>query len=162
MLRTAFLSAQWPGTHHSNLLNLMVFKPQFSPGLCDEGGGWGARWGALSLTLLPRALPLLPTSRESQECHPPSSLPLPFTPSQPWGGGEETGWREQVSGGGEQARAPEGCGEEQSQGSEGRVTGQIGQMRRGLTDLTAQASHQPGLTRTKSLGRGGYVTGYRE
>ena len=60
-----------------------------------------------------------------------------------------------MSGGGEQARAPEGRGEEQSQGSEGRVTGQIGQMRRGLTDLTAQASHQPGLTRTKSPGEGG-------
>lgn len=69
-------------------------------------GGRGVRWGALSLTLLRGALPLFPSSRESQECHPPSSLPLPFTPSQPWGGGEEdqTGGT-QVSGGGEQTRA---------------------------------------------------------
>lgn len=63
---------------------------------------------------------------------------------------------------GEQARAPEGGGEEQSQGSEGRVTGQIGG--EGSQFRLLKASHKQGLTGTNPLGagEGRDVTGYRE
>lgn len=52
------------------------------------GGGecGGVLFPWLSFFLKPS---LIPSSGESQECHPPSSLPLPFTPSQPLGEGEE-------------------------------------------------------------------------
>lgn len=50
-----------------------------------------------------------------------------------------------MSGGGEQTRAPEASGEEQSRGgrgSEGRVTGQTGRGAGGGTDPTAQGFSQ--------------------
>lgn len=131
----------------------MVFKPQLSPVSVMMGGGvGGVPWGALFSALLLGPSFSSPPSRESQECHPPSS---PLHSLTTLGGrAGESGRREQVRGGGEWARAPEGGREGQSCGAAGQKAGS--QVRWGFTDQTAQSFSLAGPTGTKSSGGGGW------